>query len=165
MAIIIKQVIVKPGLWGLTKRDLRDAGRVAIKAAGDYWHRQFKKNHFQAFAAAKYGYKRRTWRYEERKMREHPESQGRPLVFTGESERRAMASDTVNATAKSYSAFRAECVINANTLNYRQLADEVTRTTTAEDARLQNEFATVFTREFMAIANTKTGTASAAGAA
>lgn len=162
MTIKLKQVIVKPGLWGLTKKDLRDAGRVAIGEAGDYWHAKFKKHHFQTYAYAKYGYEPRTYAYRRRKDREHPEAQGRPLVWTGESERRAMASDAVHATAKSFDSFRAEVIINAPTLNYRRLADEVTRTIAGEDAQLQNVFAKAFTREFLAIAAGKTGTVSAA---
>ena len=155
MAIKIKQVIIRPGIWGLTKKDLRDAGRIAIKFTGDVWQSTYKKLHFAKFAAAKYGYKPRTHAYERRKMREHPESEGRPLVFTGVSERRAMASDRVVATAKSFDSFRAECIIDAPALNYRQLADEVTRVTDAESANLQNVFAKAFTAEFLAIAETK----------
>lgn len=158
VALKLKAVIVKPGLWGLTRRDLRDAGRDAIEVAGDYWHARFKKLHFAEFAAAKYGYKRRTAAYQDRKDREHPEANGRPLVFTGESERRAMASVAVHATAKSFDSFKAEVIIDAPTLNYRQLADEVTRTLASEDVALQNVFAKEFTRRFLQAAESKTAT-------
>jgi len=154
MAIQIKQVIVKPGLWGLTKKDLRDAGRVAIRACGDYWHQKFKKHHFQTYAYARYGYKPRTEAYRRRKHHEHPEAEGRPLVWTGDSERRAMASQAVVATAKSWESFKAEVTIDAPTLNYQQLYEEVTVVNAQEQGILQNLFATEFTREFLAIAST-----------
>jgi hypothetical protein len=151
MALKLKVVIVKPGLWGLTKKDLRDAGREAIQYAGLYWHEHYKGLHFQVFAIPKYGYQRNTHDYERRKKREHPEAGGRPMVYSGESERRAMASDKVRATAKSWEAFHADVVIDAPALNYRRLHDQMTKTTPAEELVLANEFARKFTSNFLAI--------------
>ena len=144
--MIFKAKIVNPGMLGLTKTDLRTAGREGIGAAGDYWHRHYKKHHFQKYAFAKYAYKRRSKSYERRKQREHPEANGRPLVWSGESERRAMASETVHAKAKSFEAFRAECIVDAPALNYKQLHDEMVRVTVHEERALAREFGTVYER-------------------
>jgi hypothetical protein len=94
--------IIQPGLLGLTKTDLRNIGREAIKEAGLSWHRRYKSFHFQIFAFQKYSYRRRTKKYEQRKRRDHPEANGRPLVFTGNSERSAMAANAVTAIATSF---------------------------------------------------------------
>jgi hypothetical protein len=151
-----KAIIVKPGLWGLSKKDIRDAGRHGILCAGLYWHDHMKRHHFQLYAFGKYNYKPRAPVYERRKDREHPEAQGRPLVFGGDSERSAMASRTVKATAKSWEQFHADVVINAPTLNYQQLYDEATRVTSSEERTLANIFATQTTNTFLATASAKT---------
>jgi hypothetical protein len=92
---------VKPGILGLGKNDLRECGRESMRETGLEWHRRYKGFHFQIFAFAKYGYQRRSKAYERRKEREHPEAVGRPLVFSGDSEQSAMASNVVVARAKS----------------------------------------------------------------
>lgn len=152
MPLQLKVVIVKPGLWGLGKQELRNAGREAIEYAGLYWHEHYKAFHFQKFAYAKYGYQRRTAKYERSKQKLHPEAEGRPNVFTGESERSAMASNKVRATAKSWESFHADVIINAPTLNYTQRHAEIIATTAGEDAQLSNQFARRFTDNFLAVA-------------
>jgi hypothetical protein len=69
--------ITEPKLWGLTKRDMQDAGRSAIEAAGKLWHDKIKRRHFLKEAVEMYGYRPRTKSYEQKKQREHPEA-GRP---------------------------------------------------------------------------------------
>lgn len=147
--------IVKPGLLGLGKQDLRDCGREAIRAAGFEWHRRYKSFHFQRFAFAKYGYERRSYAYEARKRREHPEAQGRPLVFTGDSERSAMASNTVVATAASWESYSAAVHVDAPTLNYQRLHKELTRVTVHEQRALAEVFRREFERQMVARANLK----------
>jgi len=151
----LKVVIAKPGLWGLTKNDLRDAGRDAIYLTGVWWHENLKHHHFQIYAFGRYGYKPRAPPYERRKEQEHPEAEGRPNVWTGDSERSAMAGNKVLATARSWEAFHADVVVIAPKLNYGRRYQEIVSTTGAEDAQLANHFAHGFTREFLAIAETK----------
>jgi hypothetical protein len=151
--MILKARIVKPGILGLKKRDLQDCGRTGIHAAGLLWHRQYKKHHFQKYAFAKYRYRRRSKAYERRKHREHPEAEGRPLVFTGESERRAMSAEVVHATATSWDRARAHVVVSGPNLNFH--ADEATRVSVYEERRLAQEFADRYERRLVAIANQK----------
>ena len=136
--------IVKPGLLGLGKRDLQAVGRTAIAEAGLYWHRNYKKHHFQNYAVQKYAYRRRGVKYQQLKQRLHPEAQGRPLVFSGESERLAMASQKVEATATSWERSTAQVRLDGPNLNFH--AAEMTRVTVFEERRLAAEFATVFER-------------------
>ncbi len=150
-----KVVIIRPGIWGLTKKDLRDAGREAMRPPLVRWHNDYKPLHFQKFAVAKYGYKPNTAAYERRKRKEHPEAQGRPMVWTGDSERRALASKGVTVSATSFERFTGKAQINAPTLNYQRLADQVTRLTEHEYLVLQNDFARGFTANFLAIADDK----------
>jgi len=147
--------IIRPGLLGLSKTDLRNIGRAAIAEAGYSWHRRYKSFHFQIFAFAKYGYRKRTKKYEQRKKREHPEAQGRPLVFSGNSERSAMASNIVRAAATSFDRFQARVSINAPTLNYQRLHDEMTRTTVGEQRQLAEDFRDEFERRLVSTANQK----------
>lgn len=158
-----KAVIVKPGLWGLTKKDIRDSGREAMRAPLLMWHRQMKHLHFQKFAVGKYGYKPNSAAYERRKLHDHPESEGRPMVYSGDSESRAMASEGIKVKAKSWEKFSGEAIINAPTLNYQRLADQVTRVTPSELGTLQNEFATGFIANFLAMAQQKQGMIRLAG--
>jgi hypothetical protein len=137
-----KAVIVKPGLWGLRKSDLRDIGRDAIEAAGKLWHYLFKRRHFTHEAFDLYRYSRRSRKYEARKAKFHPDADGRPLVFTGESERLAMAANVVIAKATTFDKYHADVNVSAPNLNFH--AREMTRTTDYEDAAMEEKFAEVF---------------------
>lgn len=137
-----KAMIVRPGLWGLSRKDLQNIGRSAIEAAGLYWHANFKAKHFQLEAFERYGYKPRSKAWEAEKARVHPEANGRPLVFSGESEQLAMAQNRVKATAKNFETYSAEVTVSAPTLNYH--AEEMTATTDAELEAIATEFARVF---------------------
>lgn len=150
--------IVRPGLMGLGRRDLQACGRDGIRDAGLLWHRKYKGFHFQRFAFAKYGYKRRSKKYEQQKQRAHPEAEGRPLVFTGDSERSARAGNTVHARAPSWERAVAEVIVNAPTLNYRQLHDEMTRVTVFEQRVLAEQFRSTFERRMVSLANGKSFT-------
>jgi len=151
----IKASIIKPGVWGLTRTDLRTAGREAMREPLMLWHRRMKGLHFQKFAVAKYGYKPNDPAYEKRKKKEHPEANGRPMVWTGDSENRAMASDGIKVAAGSFERFTGWAIINAPTLNYQRLADQVTRVTEAEIKTLESEFAKSYTRNYLATAAAK----------
>ncbi len=138
----LKAVIIAPGLWGLNKSAFRKIGRDAIAAAGLLWHTSFKRRHFQAEAFDLYGYKQRSKKWEARKAKVHPESAGRPLVFTGESEQLAMAQNRVDARATSFDQYHAEVTVSAPHLNFH--ANEMTRTTAEEDAWMAAAFAESF---------------------
>lgn len=142
--------IVKPGFMGLKKRQLQACGRTAIAAAALYWHQHYKGFHFQHFAFQKYAYKRRSPRYQRRKKLEHPEAMGRPLVFSGDSERQAMAAERVEASATTFDRYHARAIISAPNLNFH--AAEMTRVTVGEERRLAEEFRTHFERQLLAAA-------------
>lgn len=142
--------IVKPGYLGLGRRQLQGCGRAAIAAAALYWHQHYKGFHFQSFAFQKYAYRKRSTGYQRLKKREHPEAHGRPLVFSGESERLAMASEKVDAAATSFDRYHARALISAPNLNFH--ADEMTRVTVGEERRLAEEFRAVFEQQLTAAA-------------
>ncbi len=72
----------------------------------------------------------------------HPESGGRPLVFTGESERLAMAQNRVTTRVPDWAHYRADVTVSAPKLNF--WSSRVTRTTAEEDDEMQATFAQVF---------------------
>jgi hypothetical protein len=143
---LLRGTMVRIGIYGLQKRDYQNIGRVAIKAAGDWWHARYKNSHFQLFAFGRYGYRKRTAAWEAKKAAEHPEAGGRPLVFTGNSERDAMSASEVRATATAHDRYHAEVVIAGPTLNFH--ADEMTRVIGSEIRTMENAFALGWAGEF-----------------
>lgn len=136
--------IIRPGLWGLTAADLRDVGRQAIARTGFFWHVNFKPLHYQMSAFGKYGYRLRSRKWEARKAHQHPEAEGRPLVFTGESERAVLGANRVEATAKDNSHYHADVILANSKMNFH--AFEATKVTADEKDVLE----AVFAREFEA---------------
>ena len=147
--------IAKVGYLGLQKQDFREVGRRSITAAGMLWHRRFKMLRFQLFAFGRYHLRKRTPAYEAHKRREHPEAEGRPLVFSGDSEQRAAAADRVTATARSWQQYHADVHIDAPTLNYH--ADEATRLIETERRAMETEFQLTFLQQTHRIAGEKSG--------
>lgn len=146
----LKMVIIRPGIWGLTKKDLRDAGRDAMYAPMLLWHAQFKKHHFQLYAFGKYGIPHPTHGYAERKDREHPEAEGRPNVFSGQSEQLAMASNQVRVKAQSFERFTGEAVIDGPNLNFHP--ERMTVLAANELVAMQAAFAEGYKKNFLAAA-------------
>ena len=70
------------------KRAAKDAGE-SMRDAGRLWQRRFLPLHFTTAAHRRYDYSPRTKRYEIRKAK--TKRHRNPLVFTGESRRRALA--------------------------------------------------------------------------
>jgi hypothetical protein len=143
----LKPLIKEPKLWGLTKTDMRNAGRVAIEAAGKLWHAVFKRRHFQLEAFDLYRYRRRSKKHEAIKARIHPEAGGRPLVFTGGSEQLAMSQDNVTAKARSFDRYHAEVKVSAPNLSFH--SKEMTTTTAGERAEMAETFGRVFAEELV----------------
>lgn len=149
----LKGYIIRVGLFGITKADMRDAGRAAMRLAGWMWHRRYKGFHFQSFAGAKYGYAQRAPRYKNSRFafgKQRTAGPPRPLVFTGESERLAMASNKVVARATAFDRYHADVIVNAPALNYRNknstidMRKEMTTLLPAESKQLEAEFARGF---------------------
>ncbi len=138
----LKATITDAAPYLLGKREMQKIGRDAIEAAGKYWHYKFKRRHFQLEAFDLYKYKTRTAKWEAIKKRIHPEAGGRPLVFSGESERLAMSSNRVDARAPSFDKYHADVTVSAPNLNFHSW--EATKTTADEDAEMQAVFAQVF---------------------
>jgi hypothetical protein len=132
----------------LSKSEMNAIGRDAIAAAGLFWHANFKRRHFQMEAFDLYGYRKRSKKWEAeraalQRIRGLPDSGGRPLVFTGESERLAMSQNRVKSSvARDTGLYHADVTVSAPTLNYH--ANEMTRTTDEEDAAMEAKFAEVF---------------------
>jgi len=168
----LKNYIIRPGLLGITKADMRDAGRAAMKLAGWMWHRKFKGLHFQAFAGAKYSYAPRSPRYAKKEYafgKKRAPGPPRPLVFTGQSEKLAMASNKVNARATSFDKYHADVIVNAPALNRRNkdtrvdMRKEMTTVLPAEAKQLEAEFARGYIATLMSKIATKRGQRRLAG--
>jgi len=76
------------GLASISKRKSKEITRRAHRVQALYWHRKMVDYHFHASARYRYGYRRRTRRYSERKRRmakrgRVAEGGTRDLVFTG----------------------------------------------------------------------------------
>lgn len=76
----------------LTVREWREISKVGWEHAGEVWHREILPRHFTEQGAREYAaagsrgeYKRRTKKYEDRKLRKF--GHRRPLVYTGDLER------------------------------------------------------------------------------
>ncbi len=122
-----------------SKSEMNNIGKAAIGLAGDLWQAKFKRQHFQMEAFDIYNYKTRTRKWEAIKKRIHPEAEGRPLVFSGESERIAMSSNRVATSVKRDTGlYHADLMIGGSNLNFR--AYEMTKTTPEEDAEMQDVF-------------------------
>lgn len=90
-------VLEKTGLAALSKSQVKEAVKTQLFAAGEYWHKHFRKRHFQAGAFQRYRYTPRTERYQWRKMKKGLGNN--PLVFTGVS-RTLSEGKTVKATSE-----------------------------------------------------------------
>jgi hypothetical protein len=168
----LKGYIIRLGLFGLTKSDFRHIGRTAMTSVGWLWHRKFKGLHFQPFAGAKYGYARRSPSYNRAEQawgKKRAPGPTRPLVFTGESERLAMSSNTVRSKATSFEKYHADVIVNAPALNRRNkntaidMRREVTTVIPSETTAMNSEFARVFVKETEAVISRKRGTKRLAG--
>lgn len=146
----LRGYIIRPGLLGITKADMRGAGRAAMKLAGWMWHSRYKGFHFQTFAGPKYGYAPRSPRYANKEYafgKKRAAGPPRPLVFSGTSEKLAMASNKVNARATSFEKYHADVIVNAPALNRRNkdsridMRKEMTTLLPAESKALEAEFA------------------------
>lgn len=126
----------------LSKREMQRIGRTAIEASGKFWHYFYKRLHFQIEAFDRYGYQRRSSKWEAIKAKKHPEAGGRPLVFTGESERLALSSNRVDARAPTYDRYTATATVSAPKLNFHSYA--TTKTIMEEREGMQAKFAEVF---------------------
>lgn len=90
-------VLEETGLAALSKSQVKDAVRTQLFAAGEYWHKHFRKRHFQAGAFQRYRYTPRTKRYQWRKLKRGLGNN--PLVFTGVS-RTLSEGKTIRATSE-----------------------------------------------------------------
>lgn len=138
----LKATLIDAAPYLLSRREMQRIGREAIEASGKLWHYLYKRLHFQMEAFDRYGYRRRTSKWEAIKAKKHPEAGGRPLVFTGESERLAMSQNRVVARAPSWDRYHADVTVSAPNLNFHSA--EMTRTTADEDGAMQDKFAQAF---------------------
>lgn len=140
----------------LSQREFNEIKRQAYRAVGEYWHAHFLPQHFTTAGARKYGYTPRQgeqggqspkqfWRsYTGRKLRYLGHK--RPLVKSGESERRATARPAKITVTVTSTRSRAKVVIPAPALNFRpphsrvDMRREVETVTDDEIAILQDVF-------------------------
>lgn len=80
------------------KRGFAKAQKAAVGKAIRYWHSRFLPRHFRAGAFGRYGYGRRTTKYQERKERRF--GHRRPLVRTGLTQDQATRWIYVRGTSK-----------------------------------------------------------------
>lgn len=83
---------------GKTPKQVRAATTEGNAASVEHWHRKYVPFHFEPFAKSKYGYQRRSKKYEQRKQRKV--GHVKPLVFTGNLERQAESFIDVRASSR-----------------------------------------------------------------
>lgn len=172
---MITITITKSGVAGISKQTLRHVGRVAIRAAAILWWEKFLPIHFTKRAIRRYGYTPRKGEpgsgrkfrgsYAESKIKQRSNGDGvkaigenKPLVWSGRSRTQATQSQNIKAVASSFSNYRADVIIPANTLNFlrgRINADtELRATTSAEEKEIEKVFADAFEAELNRLGRT-----------
>lgn len=152
---MIRITITRRGIAAVGKTVFRDAGRAAIYAAALYWWQKYLPLHFQNIAYLRYRFAPRDKRTNKYKAARKPWPFGEhtapasgevlPLVFTGESRRRALSQPNIKAVAPNYETYHADVVIDAPAFNFAagkriDMRDEVTRITPHENATLERIF-------------------------
>ncbi len=133
MSLFVANITIVSATAAL-RRNAKRLLKNALLKGMQFYRRSIHPQHFTVAGARKYGYRRRTRKYREAKKRVKGHS--RPLVWSGESERRSSRS-RITGTAS-----RVRMFINAPNLNFSpkggekriDMLDEVTRVTNA-DAR------------------------------
>jgi len=126
-------------------REMDRATKNALELAIDTWHEDMMPDHFEDGADEKYSYQPRTQKYINHKMKRF--GQDRSLVYTGQSMRAAKSgiriSSRANRSANKVQAMGAMDVPK-HFYKYRKnqpdKANELTRTTYDEDAKLERQF-------------------------
>jgi len=156
----------------LLKRELNNCHRDAAANMGEFWHERYRPKHFTNAASTEYGYTPRQGErgrpfgkgfdrsYTGHKLKLHNHS--RPLVFSGESQRRTETMD-VRATAKKGEAF-VRVVLHAPALNFRysgspiDMRDEMTAVSQREADAIAIETATFLQFRYRRVRATETTT-------
>lgn len=161
----MKITITKSGLAAIGKAGFRDAGRNAIAAAALYWFQKYLPLHFQNIAYIRYRFAARDKRTNKAKLARKPWPFGEhtspaigevlPLVFSGESRRRALSTPNIDAKATSFEKYHADVIIDAPAFNFGakkriDMRDEVTRDTPQEQVTLGNIFAAEWDKQLTA---------------
>ena len=138
MSRLIVIRVDRVSVLGALKRDVNRIVKKSLRFALLTWRRTILPQHFTVAGARKYGFRRRTRKYLEAKMRKR--GHVRPLVSSGESERRSRRS-RITTTA-----FKGVATINAPALNFRpkggriDMRDEVTRLTQQDERKMFGAF-------------------------
>ncbi len=107
---MLKITIAWTGYIALPKRAFARAQKMAWAAVGEHHFNKNLRKHFTLAGAREYGYTERKRSYRARKLREKRHK--RPLVWSGETRRRALSMKNIKATSKGVT-----LRINAPTLN------------------------------------------------
>lgn len=103
----IKSVTYSPKV---DKRLMARVQKSALFAMAEHWHSKLRPKHFKTAASDEYGYRKRSryYEYDKRRKRHH----NRPMVWSGESERRTETNYKITGTSK-----RVRVKMNAPALN------------------------------------------------
>ena len=81
-------VLINVERSGISVKAFNEAQKKAFRAVGEYWHQHILPQHFTHAGARRYGYQRRSRRYESYKLRKYGHTY--PLVKTGQMKREAL---------------------------------------------------------------------------
>lgn len=152
---MFKITITRTGLLAIGRNGYREIGRLAIRAAAEYWWAKYLPLHFQNIAYQRYRYPRRDKRTNALKIARKPWPFGehlepaigevKPLVFSGRSRELALAAPHIHAVAKTFERYRSDTIINAPAFNFGvgkriDMRDEVTRVNEQEIKTLERIF-------------------------
>lgn len=154
--------ITRSGLATIGRNGFREAGRLAIHAAGLYWWQKYLPLHFSNIAYLRYRYASRDSRTSKYKRQRRPWPFGehtepaigevKPLVFTGRSREAALRAPNIKSKAPNFETYRVEVIIDAPAFNFGagkriDMRDEVTRATPQELKTLDNVFVAEWNKE------------------
>lgn len=138
MSRLIVIRVDRSSVLGVLKRTLNRIIKNSLLRALQEWRRSILPQHFTEQGARKYGFRTRTRKYRERKKREKGHS--RPLVWSGESERRSRRA-RIRTTSK-----RGTATVNAPNLSRRpkggriDMRDELSRLTQQDQRTMFGAF-------------------------
>lgn len=170
--------IQRDGVANLTAAQLRGALRRAIHKTGEYWHREYLPIHFANRATRRYGYayragesgsgRRYKGSYTYQKANriaidgKLPIGETKPLVFSGDSRKRALTQQRIVSAAPSSTRCYVDVRLNAPALSLRHagskidMVREVTTIADLERQQLEIVFGRAFEAEIAALGGTLT---------
>ena len=135
---MIKTMITYRGDAEVAAKEIKPIISAALGFAIEYRHRHQLRRHFERVAASRYHYKRRGWKYVQRKQRVN--GHNNPLMWTGDMKQqvlRRLEVRTLKTRARASGRMKGPAYLHMRPKgNHPPMADELNKDTQAELRRL-----------------------------